>query len=209
MIKLIMFDLDNTLYKEREYVLSGFREVAKYLENKHEINFFETYSILTESLIANGRGNNFDAIIKKKDLSLSLIPILVKVYREHIPNISLRDDTDYFLKELSKKYKLCLITDGWEEVQKKKVEALGIKDYFDLILYSQSDGIEHAKPHKKFFLKALKSFDVFEKEVLMIGDDNEKDFVGAQNLGIKAFLINDLLNKKEQLKIKKIIKEND
>lgn len=207
MIKLIMFDMDDTLYNEKDYVVSGFQEVAKYLNKKYTVDFYEAYSSLLESFIAKGRGRNFDDIIEKKSLSPKIISDLVKIYREHRPNICLREDVVFFLRKLSEKHKLCLITDGWCEVQKKKVEALGLKEYFDLIIYSQKDGIEYAKPHSKFFLKAMKFFKVPKEKILMVGDDYSKDVVGAERIGIRAILIGGLLDKSEQEKIKRIIKK--
>lgn len=201
--------MDDTLYNEKTYVVSGFKEVARYLNEKCEVDFHEAYSVMLESFVIDGRGNNFDAIIEKKGLDHGLALDLVKIYRGHDPDIAMKDDRKCFLKELSEKYKLCLITDGWCDVQKKKVEALGIKKYFDLVVYSQIDGVEYAKPHKKFFLKAINFFGVSHNEVLMVGDNYEKDIVGAQNLGIKTLMVENFFSTYEQEKLKKIIKEYD
>lgn len=209
MIKLIIFDLDDTLYNEKEYVVSGFRSVSKKIESKYGLNFFEVYSALLESFFVDGRGKNFDKIVDKFGLSPKIVPDLVKTYRGHEPEIHIKDEDKLFLKKLSQKYKLCLITDGWEDVQKNKVSVLKLDSIFDLVLYSQRDGIKYAKPHNKFFVKALNYFKVKKEEAVMIGDDYDKDIVGANGLGIKTFQVENFLDKKEKEAIKFILKDEN
>jgi putative hydrolase of the HAD superfamily len=207
MIKVIIFDLDNTLYNEYDYVISGFKAVASFLDKEESIDYCTAYSLLLESFVLNGRGNNFDYLCQKLSIDTSLINKLVNVYREHSPEIMLKTDIVAFLIELSKNYKLCLLTNGWLIPQQKKVKALKINDYFDSVIYSQQDGLDFAKPHPKYFKYVLEAYNVSPEEILMIGDDPIADIQGAQNLGMHCFQIKNNLDDKEKKCISLLLQE--
>jgi|UPI0006500392 putative hydrolase of the HAD superfamily len=208
MTKIIIFDLDNTLYNEREYVISGFKAVAIFLAKEKSLNHYAVYSSLLESFVLNGRGNNFDYLCRKLNIDSCIISKLVDVYREHCPEISLREDIEVFLWKLSKEYKLCLLTNGWLMPQKMKVEALRLERYFDTIFYSQQDGLDFAKPHPKYFTQVLQFYDIEASEALMIGDDPIADIQGAKNLGMPHFQVRNELNDHEKQQIARILHDN-
>lgn len=205
MTKVIIFDLDNTLYNEREYVISGFKAVALFLAKEKSIDNCSVYSLLLESFVLNGRGNNFDYLCKMMDIDSHIISKLVDVYRGHCPKLSLRDDIKIFLGKLSRDYKLCLLTNGWQMSQKMKVEALGLERYFDTIFYSQQGGLEYAKPHPKYFMQVLRLYNIEASEALMIGDDPVADIQGAKNLGIPNFQVRNELDDFEKQQIVRIL----
>ncbi len=205
MTKVIIFDLDNTLYNERKYVISGFKAVALFLAKEKSLDHCTVYSSLLESFVLNGRGNNFDYLCRKLNIDIRIISKLVDVYREHCPEISLREDIKIFLWELSRDYKLCLLTNGWIMPQKMKVEALGLDRYFDTIFYSQQGGLDFAKPHPKYFIQVLQFYDIEAYEALMIGDDPVADIQGAKNLGIPHFQVRNKLDDSEKQQIVRIL----
>lgn len=194
MIKLIIFDLDDTLYNEREYVLSGFETVARYVSRKTGIDFQKIYLILLESFILYGRGKNFDYLLRRLSTRKKItVPELKKIYQEHLPKIALSEKTIKMLKKLHNKYKLCLITNGWAHVQKRKVESLELAKYFYLIIYTQEGGLMvFRKPHPKYFFEACSIFKVKPKEALVVGDDLTTDAAGALAAGMRFYHINDL-----------------
>ncbi len=205
MTKVIIFDLDNTLYNEREYVISGFKAVALFLAKEKSLDQCTVYSSLLESFVLNGRGNNFDYLCRKLNIDSLILSKLVNVYREHCPEIFLREDIKIFLLELSKEYKLCLLTNGWLLPQKMKVEALRIDRYFDTVFYSQQDGLDFAKPHPKYFMHVLQFYDIDASEALMVGDDPIADIQGAKSLGIPHFQVKNELNDYEKQQITHIL----
>lgn len=200
--------MDDTIFNEKEYVLSGFKVVSNYLEKKFEIPRNEIYACLLESFILRGRGSNLEYVIKIFNLPITIKSDLIKIYRNHKPEISLRKDVQDFLLYLKKNYKLSLITDGWIEVQEMKVKALNLERYFDLILFSQSEGLEYIKPHRKFFEKALEHFNLSSNEAIMIGDNYERDIIGANNMNMQSLLISNFLDFKEQEHILTLLKGN-
>jgi len=120
----------------------------------------------------------------------NLIPKLVKVYRTHKPKLSLYSEVRTVLSTLRKQgYKLGLITDGNVEVQRNKVEALKIKDFFDCIIFSDEYGIEKQKPNPFPYQKALKELKASARETIYVGDNPYKDFVSAKKLGIHTIRI--------------------
>lgn len=203
MIKLLIFDLDDTLYNEKEYVASGFRAVAEFVFLKKELNKDEVFNFLMDSFKSNGRGRNFNELIEKFNLSDMTPELLVGVYREHVPEVALYPGVKELLNNLKNNYVLVLLTNGWVDVQKMKIKALEAENYFDKIFFAQEDGLEFRKPNPKYFLKILSHYRIAPNEALMIGDDHESDIRGAKEVDINTFLVekpDDLHRLEEYLK---------
>jgi len=191
MIRAIIFDLDDTLYDEMQFVRGGFEAVSSYTSKNANVNQNVVYQLLLDVLEKHGRGQTFDIALKKLGLyNKNLISKLVKVYRTHKPKLSLYSEVRTVLSTLRKQgYKLGLITDGNVEVQRNKVEALKIKDFFDCIIFSDEYGIEKQKPNPFPYQKALKELKASARETIYVGDNPYKDFVSAKRLGIHTIRI--------------------
>ena len=110
---------------------------------------------------------------------------LVKVYRSHTPVLTLAVEAEDLLKVLKERgYKLGIITDGDVGVQKKKVETLRIKDFFDCLVFSDEYGVDKQKPNKFPYQKALDVLEVRPQESMYLGDNPNKDFVTAKKMGM-------------------------
>ena len=92
------------------------------------------------------------------------------------------------LEYLKPKYQLHIITNGFEEIQSKKMEASQISRYFKEVITSESVGVK--KPNPKVFKHALQVADANSENSIMIGDSVEADILGALNCGIKAIHCN-------------------
>jgi len=186
MIRAILFDLDDTLYDEMQFVKGGFKAVSLYISRNNNISQNAVYQLLLDVLEKYGRGHTFDIGLKKLGLySKKLIPKLVEVYRIHKPNLSLYSKVITVLSTLRKQgYKLGLITDGNVEVQRNKVKALSIKDFFNCIVFSDEYGIEKQKPNSFPYQKAMEELKANTEETIYVGDNPHKDFVTAKKLGI-------------------------
>ncbi len=191
MIKLLIFDLDDTLYSETDYVYSGFRMVAAYLERKFKFSRKNIYADLKSNFNSGGRGKNFDFVLRKYAMANIPIKELVKVYRGHKPDIKLYPGAARILAELGKNYKLCLLTNGWPEVQARKIKALLLEKYFDSVYLAQTQGLCFAKPHKRYFMKILNRYKCRPDQILVIGDEADTDKAGARNLGMHFFMVSD------------------
>ncbi len=92
------------------------------------------------------------------------------------------------LTELSNRYTLHIITNGFEDVQNFKLINCGIRDFFQEVI--TSDGAQSRKPNPEIFEYSLLKAGAEKHNSMMIGDDPEVDIVGAQNAGWDTILVN-------------------
>ena len=85
-------------------------------------------------------------------------------------------------------YRMHMCSNGFHEVQYKKLDACGLKDYFDTIILSEDAGVN--KPSKAYFDYALKVSGASRETTLMIGDNLQSDILGALHAGLDAMLFN-------------------
>ena len=184
---ILIFDLDDTLYDEINYVKSGFKEVSTHIFKEFSINRIDSYKFMINELNKKGRGNIFNALLEEYGIySKKNLMRCIKVYREHTPKIDLEKDIFNSLAKLNKKYSLYLVTDGNKIVQKNKVEALGIKKLFKKIFITHRFGLKHAKP-------SLYCFEIIKKlercnwyDLCYVGDNPKKDFVNLNKVGART-----------------------
>src|SRR5207248_1885827 len=81
-------------------------------------------------------------------------------------------------------YHLGIITNGMTEIQREKIQRLGIEPYFDTILISQEVGI--TKPDPRIFRMAIERVPCEAREAVMIGDSPDRDIAGARAAGLIA-----------------------
>lgn len=92
------------------------------------------------------------------------------------------------LEALSKKYNMHIITNGFEEVQDKKLNASGLNKYFKSV--TTSEGAGYKKPDKRVFEYALEKANASAKDSLMIGDDLKVDIEGAKGISMDQVYCN-------------------
>ena len=175
MIKIVVFDLDDTLYPEKDYVLSGFKAVSKEFSDQNlETNFFK----LSSQLFSEGkRGNIFNLALNHLEIPYdnNYIQKLLQVYRRHKPTIHLFEDAHWAINFFRHK-ELAIITDGYYESQLAKVSALNIKNKFSKIIFTDYFGREFWKPHIFAYKKIMTTFDCEGPSCLYIGDKSDERF---------------------------------
>lgn len=182
---VVVFDLDDTLFDERSFLLSGFRVVAQYLGKKYDLEKNLVYCELQQELAMN-RNEVFNRFLVKKGLfTQKLVKECLSVYRRHKPNIHLFPDADDCLKRF-KGFPLYVVTDGNKIVQMNKFLALGLEDRVKKCICTSAYGLEHAKPSPYCFLKICEWERMSPKDVVYIADNPKKDFVGIKSLGFKT-----------------------
>ncbi len=166
---VFVFDLDDTLYSERDFEKSGIEFVYQYFNIKH----FELETIL------NNRKNWIEQIIIGSNNQISLQMVL-DIYRKHFPIIPLYKDAKVFLEKLlSQGNEMSLITDGRSITQRNKLKALGIDSYFKNIIISEE--INSEKPSEYNFKMVMNNND--SENYIYIADNPNKDFVTPNKLG--------------------------
>ncbi len=181
----IVFDLDDTLYPERDYVLSGFQAVAGWaeihLQIPKEVGFAELKSLFEQGV----RGDTFNRWLAAHNLPENVaISQMVQVYREHIPEIAPFPEVREVLTALGKPYRLGLISDGWRAVQQSKMDALGLEPFFHAVVLSDEWGREAWKPSAKPFKVIVQRLGVDPARTVYVGDNPLKDFLGCRRGGL-------------------------
>ena len=206
MIKALIFDLDDTLYYEKEYVLGAFKEVANYLGNEYRKDEKKLYLRMKQLLEESGRGKIFNVICEENSFDEDIAELIDR-YRNSIPKLELYEDSIEILTWARKNgYRIGVITDGCSKVQWNKIKALEIEKLVDKIIVTDDFGKEFWKPNKKSYLDMIGFFIVEKDECVYIGDNPNKDFIGAKEIGMKTIRvirekgdhINTLLDKKHE-----------
>lgn len=192
MLTTVIFDMDDTLYDEIDYCKSGFWAVAKFLSDSPKMPASESiFKALWQQFSTGNHTRTFNAALEEVGVGYDdqLIAELIKVYREHKPNITLPADSKAVLEELRGKYRLAMLTDGFLPAQKLKTQALGIEKYFECIVYTEELGREFWKPSSVGFEKIVKTLNVSPQTMAYIADNEKKDFIGPNQLGLVSIKI--------------------
>lgn len=185
---VVVMDLDDTLYLERDYVVSGLRAVGRRLAQDGTVNGF---AVAAERLFAAGRrGDIFDGALAALGVApdAALIARLVAVYREHRPDIALQPDAQAFLDRVAATRQLALITDGFRVAQRNKIAALRLDRWpFDPIVCTDDRGRSFWKPHRAAYDAVAARCG--SRSLLYIADNPAKDFVTPRSLGWRTVQI--------------------
>ena len=184
--QLVAFDLDDTLYPEREFVQSGFTAVAQHLADLGVIDAESFFHAATSLFVAGARGNIFNLALERLAVAFQAERIgeLVRVYREHQPQIRPFADSPKLLKLLKEKgVVLALISDGPCQTQQNKLRALGLEAYFDHLVFTGAHGEDWGKPSPRAFLEVMGQSGVPAAACVYVADNPRKDFLGPNRLG--------------------------
>jgi putative hydrolase of the HAD superfamily len=196
-LKAIVFDLDDTLYSERDFVLSGFQAVANWAAINLGISPERGYATLANLYHQGVRNNTFNQWLalheidgdKQPALQPELVTNLLDIYRQHAPTISPFPDASDLLTILAQSYQIGLVSDGYLEVQQRKWLALGLATFFDAVVFSDKLGRANWKPSTAPFELVLAQLNISPELSVYIGDNPRKDFFGGRQLGMYTIQI--------------------
>ena len=197
-IKHIFFDLDHTLWDFETNSSKTFSHILK--KNELEVNFndfIEVYKPINHKYWKLFREDK----VSKKDLRYFRLKeafdainykasdeIIHTLSEEYITFLSqhnaLFNNAIEVLEYLKEKYIMHIITNGFEEVQFKKLKNANLLPFFDKIITSEKVGVK--KPNPKIFQYAMDISGASSNESIMIGDNFEADILGAINAGMQA-----------------------
>jgi len=167
--KIFVFDLDDTLYSERDFEKSGIEFVYHNLRIKH----------IPLETILNNRNNWIELMINGSNNQITL-QIVLDMYRSHFPTIQLYNDAKVFLEKLlSQGIEMSLITDGRSITQRNKLRALGIESFFKNIVISEE--VNSEKPSEYNFRMVM--YNKIAENYIYIADNPKKDFITPNKLG--------------------------
>ena len=183
---VLVFDLDDTLYPELSYVHSGFRAVAAFLSPLLGVPADTLAAGMMAEEAIQGRGQVFDNVLRQHGRwSRALVVACLRAYRQHQPEISLFPDAERALNRFAGQ-PLYIVTDGHKEVQARKVAALGLAGRVRHAYLTNRYGRHRAKPNPHVFELICRREGVGPAEVIYVGDNVKKDFVGIKPLGFNT-----------------------
>lgn len=184
-VDAVIFDLDDTLYSEKDYVRSGFSFIAEYFDipmlELELWNSFEQGKKPIDDVFEKRK------MIEKKDRAL-------QIYRMQNPKIQMYSGTSEMLERIKiLNKKIGIITDGRPEGQRAKIKALGLESIFDkIIITDELGGPGFRKPNSEAFILMQRALEVSFEKMVYIGDNIEKDFIAPHLLGMKQIHYNNL-----------------
>ena len=198
----IFFDLDHTLWDFDKNSALTFQEIFKInginVDSKEFLAQYEPinlhyWKLYREEKIDKGSlrfGRLNDAFLGINIvLDKELIYKLSEDYITHLTTFNyLFENTIEILDYLSLKYTLHIITNGFKEVQQKKMEKSNIHHYFKTVTNSEMVGVK--KPNPKIFNYAIEAANTKVNQSIMIGDNYEADILGAHNIGMDTIFFN-------------------
>lgn len=192
MVGVVCFDLDDTLYKEIDYLKSAFQEVARYAaeccgktSDPVSILAAKAYNEMLNTYLSGG--NAFQRLNEFLGLNVPVADYLT-IYREHKPTISLDEDAIKTLNWLKDNdFIIGLITDGRVNSQTAKIEALGLYRWIkpEDVVISESFG--STKPDERNYRYFVDKYG--KGSYCYIGDNTEKDFIAPNALGWKTICL--------------------
>ena len=215
----IFFDLDNTLWDFKTNSLHALQSAFNHYQLKDENisfeAFFEVYSRHNHQLWDAYRNKQ----VRKKELTNQRFQLTFNELG--IREINADEMNSHYLSEMpkqnhlidgaidlldylkSKGYKMFIITNGFREVQYKKLFNSGLQPYFEKVFISEE--VQAPKPDPAIFEHAIKSANAKKASSIMIGDDYEVDILGAISFGIDVVYFDPESSKNSSLEVPKNI----
>jgi len=184
-----VFDLDDTLYLESDYVRSGFEHVGRYADENLGTRDFagQAWQLFSEGV----RNSIFNGVLAEQEVACDSRTIegLVSLYRGHTPRIQLLPDARRCLDTLHGEVPLVLITDGPIESQRNKIAALQLERWFTWVIVTEELGKNFRKPSVFAFRLVQDKDDLKNCHFCYVADNPAKDFIGPRKLGWRTIRV--------------------
>ena len=205
MIKAVFIDIDDTLLDFDAYVKwamkSGFE---KFRLKEYDESMFSVFDEVNNALwdrIEKGTLDfkglekiRFNRVFEKLGICFEG-EVFEKYFRQCIWDSAVEvPGAKRMLEYLSKKYILCVASNGPYEQQKHRLDIGGMLDFFDFVFISEKFGV--SKPEEGFYKKAFEELNegrsepIFPSECVMLGDSLRSDIAGGKNFGMKTVWFN-------------------
>lgn len=185
--RAVVFDMDDTLYPYRHYRQSGFRAVSAHLERTRGIDRRIAFARLTCAAREGSRGRELQVCLEDWDLGAGVLVELLEVIQRHEPLLKLPSSAVRTLDALRRGgWRVGVLTNGPQEVQERKVAALGLTAHVDAVVYATAFGCGVGKPDRAPFAEISRRLGVPAASTVFVGDDERCDVAGAIDAGMHA-----------------------
>jgi putative hydrolase of the HAD superfamily len=180
----IVFDLDDTLYRERRYALSGFAATAQWASTTFGLPAEAVFGELVAALKCGDRARAFQNVCARFGLSPADVPRFVDVMRQHTPRLRLSRRVRATLLTLGASRPTAVLTNGRRSVQARKIAALGVASLVDSVLFAVDHGTGIGKPDPGTFFAVCARLRVEPSACIFVGNDPVADIAGARAVGM-------------------------
>ena len=200
--KVVLFDLDNTLYDYKPVHEKALNEVYKILKKEIKISlkeFLKLFKIsraeINRELAGTASSHNrvlyFQRLVEKSHNTIES-DVVLKLYNAYwdnfLKNMKLKKGVIQTLKKLKQlDIKTAIVSDLTTNIQLRKMSKLGITPFIDVLVTSEEAGSE--KPNPIMFLLALNKLNVLPSDAIMVGDNPVNDIEGGNSVGLDTILI--------------------
>jgi putative hydrolase of the HAD superfamily len=187
--RAILFDLDDTLYPERRFALSGFAAVARAAAEESGVPARDLFRPLVEALRTGARADAFQRLCSTFAWPDERIEHLLEIFRTHEPRLRLPRLTTRTLAALKPGWRLAIVTNGPPSIQAGKVRALGVASMVDTVVYAAACGSGEGKPAPEPFATAAGTLRIASSRCVFVGDHPVCDIFGARRAGMRTVRI--------------------
>ena len=200
----LFIDLDDTLYDFSAASREAFEETyhllhfERYFDSfDHYMGIYAPYNLELWKLYGEGRITKEELNRRRYSYPLECVGVhdqeLADTFcREALSRIPTKNHTIpgavELLEYLRPRYRMFILSNGFKELQSRKMQTAGIDKYFDALILSDDIGVN--KPHRKLFEHEMQTTASTPQESLMIGDMFDTDIIGAANFGIDSIYYN-------------------
>lgn len=197
--KTVIFDLDDTLYPEWDYIQSGFRAVERFLLSAGvsctdlSSDWFQLRRTGEQKVFDNWLRSGTDAAENVTALyggSEAALRTLINVFRDHEPEINaflgIEELLSLIQNQPAAETAICLVSDGHLSTQRAKWRALGLSRFFDVVVFNDELGRECWKPSPAGLNLVLEKLQREASDAVYVADNPLKDFDAAHRAGLCA-----------------------
>lgn len=187
----VLFDLDDTLFPQRDWLAGAWATVAAAATGLGGVDE-ETFRARLVAIASEGsdRGGIIDRAMREFDVPVEHQAALVAAFLDHrSPPLDPFPGAIAGLRRLRASAAVGLVTDGDVRVQHDKLRALGLEAEFDVVVFSDEFGRQHRKPDPFPFRRALELLGVPACAAVFVGDRPDKDVEGPAAVGMRAIRV--------------------
>ena len=190
MITAVLFDLDDTLYDQQQWLDGAWHAVAtRAAADGVDASRLET-ALREVASCGSDRGQIINRALTRVGETNGSVAALVAAFRSHAPDRldpypGVRDALD----DLHTQVPLGLISDGDPGIQQAKLDALDLGQFFTSVVWSDKNGRAHRKPDPLPFRAALAELGVQPADTVYVGDRPAKDDAGAAAAGLRSIRV--------------------